>query len=160
MTNNKIITRLFTLLLFIVTSCSDNEISNKCEQTNITILIDGELLTFEAISRGILLTSNGYKLTVGFNRRVESPLVEQNILITLPYKKTGKNIIKNFFYSQYKNSVYFEGDFINGELQSNVTKNSKSCFSTTFNGKLNNGTQDIVIESVKVSYQYQEPFDE
>lgn len=158
MTNYKIVTRFFPLLLLITMSCSDNESVQKCQETNITILIDGELQTFEPISRGILLTSNGYELTLGFYRRVESPLVEQNILITLPYKKTGKNIIENLFYTQYKNSIYFEGDIINDELQSNVTKNTNSCFSTTFNGKLNDGIQDIIIESIQVSYQYDEPF--
>jgi hypothetical protein len=141
-------------------SCSDDENIQKCQETNITVSINGELLTFDAISRGIVLTSKGYELTLGFYRRDEVPLREQNILITLRYKKTGKNIIENLFYTQYQNSIYFEGNIAQEELQSDVTKNTRSCFSTALSGSLNDGTQDIMIESVNFSYLYDEPFDE
>ena len=158
MTNYKVAQRVFIILSIIVMSCSDNESTPKCQETNITVLIDGELLTFQAISRGISSTSDGYELTLGFYRRDEIPLREQNILITLRYKKTGKNIIENLFYTQYKNSIYFEGNITQDDLQSDVIRNTSSCFSTTLSGSLNDGTQDIMIESVNFSYLYDEPF--
>ena len=141
-------------------SCSDDDTIQKCQETNITVSINGDLLTFEPISRGIVLTSDGYELTLGFHRRDEVPLLVQNIIITLRYKKTGKNLIENLFYTQSKNLIHFEGNIAQDKLQSNVTINTRSCFSATLSGSLNDGTQDIAIESINFNYLYEEPFDE
>jgi hypothetical protein len=81
-------------------------------------------------------------------------------VLHLPYKATGQNIIEQFIYSQYKDNTLFRGDFLEGELQSNVITNTKNCFRMTFSGKLSDANQEVVITEGKISYTYEEPFSE
>jgi hypothetical protein len=74
MTNYKIVHRIFIMLSLIVMSCSGDESTPKCQETNIVVSINGELLTFEAISRGISLTSDGYELTLCPGSCLHEPL--------------------------------------------------------------------------------------
>jgi hypothetical protein len=154
-------TTFVLICLLTILSCSDDESESvpKCLETNITVLIDGELQTFYAISRGISLTSNGYELVLGFYSSDEILLETQDIIIFLPYKKTGEHIIDSLYFKQYKNTTNFEGVIVNNELQSDVTINTNSCFSGAFKGKLNDGIKDITIESIQVNYLYDAPFD-
>lgn len=100
-----------------------------------------------------------YELTIGMHSYNESPYMEQNILMTLPYKKTGKNLVESCMYYQYMIGSSLEGDLITGELQSNVTKNTRFCIAVTFSGKLITQNQEIIITEGKVNYQYPTPFD-
>jgi len=147
---------LVVFLFAIIASCSDDDDKNQsCRETNVTMKVNGELQTFQALGYG----QNGYVLHLNIDRRSDSPFAEQGVAIILPYKKTGRNIIQNFIYHQSKDGVSFDGDFINGELESNVITNTKNCFYATFSGKLSDGNQEIIITEGSMSYQYETPFD-
>ncbi|MDR6763879.1 hypothetical protein J2Y38_004103 [Flavobacterium sp. 2755] len=159
----KIQNLFFSLLAIVAFSCNKDDDNKEraldCQPTNISMKINGELQTFQAIGYGIDLISEGYVLHLNGARRSNDPLKEQGIAIILPYKKTGQNVIKNFFYHQYINEVSFDGDFTEGEFQCNVKINRKSCFLATFSGKLSDGKQEVIITDGIISYQYEDPFD-
>ena len=123
------------------------------------MIINGEFQTFFAFGRGIDLRDDGYELQLNLDRGIAEPYSEQGIAVILPYKKTGENIIEQFIYHQYRDGVLFDGDFLNGEFQSNVITNTNKCFYATFSGKLSNGTQEIIITDGKLSFTYNQPFD-
>ena len=147
------------LLLVTFISCSKDNDEPVCLETNITMKINGELQNFQAIGRGIDLRQNDYELSINLDRRSDSPFREQTFYISLPYKKTGINIFEKIIYHQYINNTLFEGDFVNGELQSKVITNTNKCFYATFSGKLNDGNQEVNITEGSISYQYESPFD-
>lgn len=153
---------LLILLMINFMSCSNDDDVNQqiCLETNVTIRVDGEVQTFQAIGRGIDLRENGYELSINLDRRSNDPFREQGIAIILPYKMTGENIFEQFIYHQYIDSTPFDGDFLNGEFQSNVITNTNKCFYATFSGKLSDGNQEIIITEGKLSYEYENPFDE
>ncbi len=158
------IKNLFCLFFVIVSFSCNKDDDNKevildCQPTKITMVVNGETQTFQALGYGIDLTSEGYVLHLNGDRRSNDPFREQGIAIILPYKKTGQNVIKNFFYHQYINNASFDGDFTEGEFQCNVKINRKSCFLATFSGKLNDGKQEVIITDGVISYQYEDAFD-
>ena len=140
-------------------SCSDDDKEIVCSQTNVTITINDEVKNFQAIGRGIDLRANGYELQINLYRSESDPFIEESISIKLPYKRTGENIIEQFQYNQYMNGVFFSGDFLNGEFQSNVISNTNKCFSATFSGVLSDDNQEVIITDGQITYQYDEPFD-
>lgn len=159
----KIIQETIILNLIIVSlfSCANDDKNEQiCLETNVTMTVNGESQSFQAIGRGIDLRENGYELQLNLDRRSNDPLREQGIAIILPYKKTGKNIIKQFIYHQYIDRISFDGDFKTGEFESNVITNTNKCFYATFSGTLNDGNQKVIITEGKLSYQYETPFDE
>jgi len=157
----KILNLIFPVFFVLYISCSVDENAQNCLETSVTMVVNGEMQTFEANAYGVDLNGNqGYTLQINLYRGSNNPFREQGIVILLPYKKTGENVIKNFNYHQYINGVAFNGDFINGEFQSKVITNSNSCFYATFSGKLNDGNQEVIITDGKVSYQYETPFDD
>ncbi|MFV0571059.1 MAG: hypothetical protein ACK5M1_01335 [Xanthomarina gelatinilytica] len=152
---------LLILILSTLYSCSnDDDNEQQCMETNVTMTVNGESQTFQAIGRGIDLRQNGYELHLNLDRRNTDPFREQGIVIILPYKKTGENIIEQFIYHQYIDNTPFNGDFLDGEFQSNVITNTNKCFYATFSGILNNGNQEVIITEGKLSYEYEKPFDE
>ncbi|AFL79598.1 hypothetical protein Aeqsu_0066 [Aequorivita sublithincola DSM 14238] len=165
MKTTSLIFRIFFISVIVLfSSCSEDDSKNDeiaiCQETVVTMIVNGETQTFYAYGRGIGIRSDGYELIINVGRNVQNPLGEQDIAIYLPYKATGKNIIEQFIYSQYKDNIIFRGDFLDGELQSNVLVNTKSCFRMTFSGKLSDGNQEIVITEGKISYMYDESFSE
>ncbi len=151
---------LIILLSIVFTACSDDDKGPVCLETNITMKINGESQSFEASGYGIILTQNGYILDIHSGRYSNTPYSEQSFSILLPYKKTGVNVIEQFIYHQYMDNISFDGDFMNGEFESNVITNNKSCFYATFSGKLNDGNQEVIITEGKLSYKYENPFDQ
>jgi hypothetical protein len=152
-------TTLLFLLFFGLLACSEEE-EQTCRVTNVTMTVNGEVQTFQAIGRGISLRQSGYELQLNFYRGSSSPFREQSIAMKLPYKKTGNNIIEQFIYNQYIDNVAFSGDFVEGELQSKVITNTSKCFYATFSGQLNDGNQVVVITDGSISYEYEESFDD
>lgn len=149
---------LFISILFL--SCSNDDKSQPCMVTNVSMLVNGELQTFQALGRGIDLNADGsYTLQLKFYTSSNDPFREQSISLILPYKKTGTNVIDNFIYHQYIDGVSFDGDFLNGTFQSKVITNRKTCFYATFSGTINDGNQEVIITDGKVSYEYEIPFD-
>lgn len=155
-----IISVFLLVFCFVFSSCSDDNSEPPCLETNVSMVINGELQNFYVLGRGIDLRQNGYELSLSFDRRNnEIPLREQGISIVLPYKKTGANLIESFYYHQYFDGVSFDGDFIDGEFESEVFVNRNTCFYATFSGKLNNGNQEIVITDGIISVEYDPPFE-
>lgn len=155
----------FSKLFFLVSiltifSCSKDDDGQACMQTNTTLTVNGEVQSFQAIGRGISLRPNGYELSLNFYRNATDSSGDQNIALILPYKKTGKNSVEHFYYSQYLDQSYFQGDFTEGDFQINVLKNTSECFYATFSGKLTDGENQITIEQGTISYTYEESFDE
>lgn len=158
----KIQNLFFSLLVIVAFSCNKDD--NKedilnCQPTNISMVVNGQPQTFQALGYGIDLRSEGYVLHLNGDRRSNDPLREQGIAVILPYKKTGKNVIEKFLYHQYINNVSFDGDFTDGEFQCDVKINRNSCFYATFSGKLSDGKQEVIITDGIISYQYNDPFD-
>lgn len=151
---------ILTLLIVSLFSCSNDDNEQVCLETNVTMNVNGESQSFQAIGRGIDLRENGYQLHLNLDRRSNDPFREQGIAIILPYKKKGKNIIEQFIYHQYINGISFDGDFLDGEFESNVITNTSKCFYATFSGVLNDGNQEVIITNGSLSYEYEESFDE
>ena len=154
--------KLSLVLLFVLIisslSCTKDENPPSCQPTNVTMKINGETFTYQAIGRGISLKSWGYELQLNFYRGTNQPFTESGISLKLPFQATGKNIIQQFEYSQSVEQVYFIGDFTTGALESNVVMNTNNCFYATFSGNLNDGNQEIVITEGVISVEYEEPF--
>lgn len=154
---------LMLCLAFLTFSCNnsddDNNSAQQCHATNVTMRVNGEVQSFQAVGRGLNLTENGYVLDISMQRSSLNPYREQSIFIQLPYRKTGHNAIDKFLYHQYIEGVAFDGDFLDGEFECDVASNTKNCFYATFSGKLNDGTQEIAITDGVVSYTYETPFD-
>lgn len=158
----KILNVFFSLLVILTFSCNKDDDNHEdilnCQPTNISMVVNGKPQTFQALGYGIDLMSEGYVLHLNGDRRSNDPFREQGIAVILPYKKTGKNVIKEFIYHQYIDNVSFDGDFTDGEFQCDVIINRNSCFYATFSGKLNDGNQEVIITDGIISYQYNEPF--
>jgi hypothetical protein len=163
-TPSQIFKVFFISVIVLLSSCSKDDSKSdenaSCQETKITMLVNGESQSFHAYGRGIDIRSDGYELSLNFGREEQNPYQEQSIVLHLPYKATGQNIIEQFIYSQYKDNTLFRGDFLEGELQSNVITNTKNCFRMTFSGKLSDANQEVVITEGKISYTYEEPFSE
>ncbi len=150
---------IFIVLAFILISCDKEVKEPDCITTNVSMLINGELKTFQAQGRGIELTNNGYILSLNLDGGSNDPIYrEQSFYIQLPYKKTGKNIIKSCNYHQYINSISLDGDLVNSDFQSEVIINQNTCFYATFSAKLKDGNQEVIITDGKISYTYENPF--
>jgi hypothetical protein len=153
---------LSTLFLIAITtsSCSNDDDNQPCYATDVTMTINGEFQSFQAYGRGIDIREGGYELQLNFYRGSNNPFSEQNLTVKLPYKARGENIFEGFLYSQYTNDTPFEGDFLDGELQSQVITNTSTCFYATFSGTLSDGNQEIVITDGELKYEYEDSFDE
>ncbi|MEK8180109.1 hypothetical protein WMW71_07125 [Flavobacterium buctense] len=150
---------LLLLLTVLTLSCSKEDNNDVCLETNVSMVINGELQTFQTTGRGIDLNQDGgYTLRIWLSRGSSNPSLEQSILIVLPYQKRGDNVLDNFMYNQYSIGTTFNGDFSNGTIESKVITNSNTCFYATFSGTFNDGNQEFVITDGKLSYQYETPF--
>ena len=142
-------------------SCDKDDKVPDCIATNVSMIVNGELQTFQALGRGIDLTNDGYVLSLNLDRRNNEILLrEQTFYIQLPYKKTGKNIIKNCDYHQYVNGISLDGDLVNSDFQSDVIINRNTCFYATFSAKLKDGNKEVIITDGKISYTYENPFED
>ena len=152
----------FAILSIALLACSNDnnhEVTLECIPTNVSMTVNGDVQTFQAIGRGIDITENGYILSINLDRRNFGSTNEQGVYLELPYKRTGKNLIKNFIYHQYINNVPFDGNFVtDGNFQSEVLINRETCFSATFSGTLKIGAQEIVITKGVLNYTYETPF--
>jgi hypothetical protein len=159
MSKKFILNLLFFSLCISLTTCKKDDATPACQETDVTMTINGEKQTFQATGRGIDMMGSGYRLSINLDRRDDNPFRQQTAVIYLPYKKTGKNVIQHFIYSQYINNVPFDGDFTDGEFECDVITNTRFCIYATFSGKLNDGNQEVMITDGKLSYQYETPFD-
>jgi hypothetical protein len=81
-----------------------------------------------------------------------------SISLKLPYKKTGNNIIEEFYYFRVQNTTALEAYFVPGEFQSNVTVNTKNCISLTFSGSAIIDGNEIFISEGIINHVYSDPF--
>ncbi|MGV3696862.1 hypothetical protein [Flavobacterium sp.] len=152
---------LLILAITCIISCSSSNDDNPEDAvTSITMKIDGVPHTFQALGRGIDLMEDGsYKLHLNFGKYVTSPYQEQSIVIIMKYKKKGKNVIPEFIYHRYVDGVSFDGNFVEGDFESNVSVNSNKRFKATASGSLTLGGQTVTISELKINYVYEDPFD-
>lgn len=149
--------------LFILNSCSGDDDSPSCPTTeNISMKINGELKQFTISGWGIDLDNDGsgHTLSLWIYNGVFNPQQDTyQIILKLPYKKTGSNVIEEFYYSRTQNGSSSEVDFVTGEFQSKVTINKNTCVSATFSGNVVLDGNEIVITEGVFNHVYSEPFD-
>lgn len=151
---------LFLVFCILTIGCSNDDNSTACRATSITMEINGEIQSFQAIGRGIDLRENGLELQLNLDRRSNNPFKQQTISVILPYRVTGENVITEFSYNQNIDNIEFSGDFVDGTFESKVLTNNRYCFYATFSGSLSDGNQELVIREGKLSFEYEIPFDE
>jgi hypothetical protein len=160
---NSIPALLIAISLFILSACSKDDDTQTCPQNEtISMKINGELKQFEMSGRGIDLNNNnaGHTLSLYLFNGVFSPRQDSYyIVLKLPYKKTGTNIVEEFNYFRVQNASSSEGDFVLGELKSTVTVNKNTCFSATFSGRATIGGNEIIITEGIINHVYTDPFD-
>ena len=158
---------LHLLLVFncflILNSCSDDDNIQTCPQTEIaSIEINDELKQFDINGWGIDLDNDGtgHTLSLWLHTGVFQPQQDTyDIIIKLPYKQTGNNIIEEFNYLRVQNGTSSEIDFVEGEFESEVITNTNSCFSATFSGRVTVDGNEIIITEGIIEHIYDEPFD-
>ncbi|MEM0543317.1 hypothetical protein WFZ85_11880 [Flavobacterium sp. j3] len=82
-----------------------------------------------------------------------------DIILELPYKKTGTNVVEAFKYFRVANGNSFQGDFALSELETKVTVNTNTCFSATFSGRATIGNSEVIITEGIIMHVYTDPFD-
>jgi hypothetical protein len=104
---------------------------------------------------------NGYQLTLDVSRYVNMPADEQyNISIVVKYKKTGHNIITQFYYYQSVLGLGFAADFVSeGNFVSDVSVNNSERFKCTASGSMTINSQTVIITDLKINDVYDEPLD-
>ncbi|MBU2929913.1 hypothetical protein [Winogradskyella psychrotolerans] len=155
---------LITFISFIIlNSCSNDDDAVSCPQTeNATMTINGEVMDFQILGRGIDLDNDGSGHTLSLNLASGFYTPQQDtyaVTLKLPYKKTGTDIIEEFNYLRVQNGSSAEGDFVQSELISNVTVNKNTCFSATFSGSAIIGGNEVVITEGSINHTYSDPFD-
>lgn len=161
-TRKPIMKFIFAFVSITLIACShDNnqEVVSQCTPTNVSMVVNGELQTFQAYGRGIDIAENGYILSINIDRRNFGSTNEQGVYLQLPYKRTGKNLIEHFIYHQYVDNVVLDGDFVtDGNFTSEILVNRETCFLATFSGTLTDGNQEVEITNGVLSYTYETPF--
>ena len=147
----------FIFIIFLLVGCSKDEDPQVCRDPSITMIVNGELQTFQVSGYGIDLEQNGHRLQLYFQRSQAEPYFEQSGFITLRFKKTGENIIEKINWHQYKLGDNFDAELSQPDIQSNVETNTEWCFYGTFSGTFDDGNQQITVSDAKLSYIYNEP---
>lgn len=151
----------FTITILIsflfLNSCSKEEDSLPCPQTeNISMKINGEEMQFRAMAWGIVQEPT---LELEIAAGVFAPQHNSwSLSLKLPYKKTGNNLIEELLYTRVINSTTVQGYFEPGDLQSQVTVNTKNCISLTFSGRIVIDGNEIVITDGIINYVYPKAF--
>ena len=149
--------------LFMLTACSKDDETERCPQTEIISMeINGEVKEFEVNGRGIDLDSDGSGHTLSLWLYTADTQTQEDsyaIIIKLPYKKTGTNIIEMFNYLHFQDGSYQDIDFVQEAFQNTVTVNTNSCFSATFSGHTVVDGNEIIITEGMINYVYDEAFD-
>lgn len=154
---------LIIISISLLNSCSKNDDETSCPETeNVSMKINGEQKQFVVTGWGIDLDNDGsgYTLSLWIDNGVINPQQDSySIVLKLPYKKRGNNIIEEFNYTRIQNATSFSGDFVQGELESKVSVNKNSCFSATFSGNLIIDGNQVIITDGVFNHTYDEPFD-
>lgn len=161
----KFLNLLIVFVSFLILNCcSDSDDSQTCPQTEIASMeIDNKQKQFDINGWGIDLDNDGtgHTLSLWLMTGVLQPQQDTySIIIKLPFKQTGNNIIEEFNYFSVQNGTSSEINFVDqGELVSNIMVNTNSCFSATFSGSVMLNGNEIFIEDGIVEHIYDEPFD-
>ncbi len=155
---------LIFICLSILYACSDDD-SQTCSETEMASMeIDNELKQFDINGRAIDLDNDGTGHTLRLWLMTGDLQPQQDtyaITIKLPYKQTGNNIIEEFRYSRVQNGTSSEIDFVaQGELESNITVNTNSCFNATFSGNVILNGNEIIIGDGIIEHIYDDPFEQ
>ena len=156
---------LFILFISIIAlnSCSKEDNPPPCPiRESISIKVNGEFIPFISGGRGIDLDNDGsgHTLTLWFDSITLNPQDEPSysIILKLPFKKDGTNVLEEFYFSRIENTTYTQGFFDIEELQSEVFVNRNTCFITKFSGTtIIEGTEIAITDGI-INLIYDEPF--
>ena len=145
-------------------NCGSDDDAPTCPENEIASFeINGELKQFQVNGRGIDLDNDGTGHTLSLylmTGELQPQGDSYQLIIKLPYKQTGTNIIEEFFYDGVENGTSTEIDFVvEGELASDVMVNTNTCFSATFSGSVIVDGTEITIENGILKHVYDDPFD-
>lgn len=145
------------IILIVLVGCSKDDEQQDCRDPSITMVVNGELQTFQVLGYGIDLEGNGHRLELYFHRFQAEPYLEQSGFVTLRFKETGANIIEKIYWHQSVDGYTFDAEISQSVIQSYVETNNAWCFYGTFSAVFNDGNQQINVTDAKLSYIYNEP---
>jgi len=96
-------------------------------------------------------------LSIDLIREETEPFNEKLIRIVHPYQETGRNITNRFIYSEKTDDSFLEGDFLNGEFESNIITSTNNLFQATFSGTHTIQGKEIIITDGKITYRFEGP---
>ncbi|RZK04901.1 MAG: hypothetical protein EOO46_16245 [Flavobacterium sp.] len=150
---------LFVSISFILSSCSDDDAPEiPCSPTKLTMKVNGEASEQVAGGRGIdwHWTRKIHILHLNFYTDIHTQGLS-SLSISLPFKKTGKNIIEQFGFNEIVDGEFVFRNLIGEDFETEVIINRSTCFYATFSGKFVLNGQEIEITDGIVSYEYEEP---
>ena len=156
---------LFILFISIIAlnSCSKEDNPPPCPVKNsISLKVNGEFIPFVSSGRDITLDldGSGHTLTLWFESITPNPQEQPSysIILKLPFKKDGTNVLEEFYFSRIENTTYTQGFFDIEELQSEVFVNRNTCFIAKFSGTtIIDGTEIAITDGI-INLIYDEPF--
>ena len=147
----------FVPLLYL-TSCSGNDDTATTDmEINATMTINGKVEIFKFFGHGINTREEGNELSIDLIREETEPFNEKLIRIVHPYQETGRNITNRFIYSEKTDDSFLEGDFLNGEFESNIITSTNNLFQATFSGTHTIQGKEIIITDGKITYRFEGP---
>jgi len=134
-------------------SCSndDNNGVSLDPETSISMKINGVEYDFQNTGYGIDLVQGGHKLTL-WMMSYDNPY--KDIIISLKFKKKGKNVIDVISYTSYEEQIV---DLQSISLTDEVFVNSQNGFKAEFEAVFQNGEELIIISEGKINVVYDEP---
>ena len=144
-----------------LSSCSkDSGTPNSSQNEIMSMKINGQAKQFQFAGRGLSFYNGEYgTLRIDLFTGVLSPQQDSYaITLELPYKGIGNNIIKEIRYFRVKDATSIGGDFVQGQLQSNVKENTELRFSATFSGSTVIDGNKISITEGIINHVYEDPF--
>ena len=128
--------------------------------------IDGITRTFEipgvSLGTGIFGEGTDVELILSSRNNADEPFRQQGIILSYPFGQTGQDLISQFtlsesFFPDFNNITF---DFLQGEFQSNIERNSESCFVATFSGRVVLGDEQSMIEDGELFFILNERFED
>lgn len=153
---------IFSVVIF---SCSDDDKSESCRATEISMKVNGELRKYVVAGWEINMTPDsdgGFHQQLGlqFYRDLNGTFSEEYLTLSMRYKRTGHNKIETMTLSRFDDEHTGEYSIVNDDFHDNVRVNRSTCFYATFSGKFIADGEEIVITEGEISEEYEEPFDE
>jgi len=165
---NKNLFFIYSFIFYLgIHGCSNQDENESCPTEIAVMEIDGITRNFNilGVSLGTGIFGRGTEIQLNLDSRDEEVdfFRQQTIVLTFPFEETGDNLISEFLYSQNFRPDDFpeiSGDFLNGEFQSNIDRNSRFCLTASFSGRLSQGNDEVIIENGELVFILNDRFDE